>query len=254
MSGQSIKILFEKLKEVKIEPGYVGFKLVGNLITKVVPHTQAYRAGICAGWRVVAVNGMPQPCNHISILKAIKKLHENYEPALILLQKASETNSYKHTITFSPGLPGFVAETGTNLINWVDPSGQAYQSGVSEGWRINKINGKTIKNDGSNFRKKFSEVIQNQKTYTCLFENPFVQTITFYPGLPGFTAKNGTNLINWIDINGQASKAGVRIGWRLCKYNEKEIDGSNFREFFVKAMKAINAYQFQFKIDVFENF
>lgn len=73
-------------------PGKIGISWKENFVTQVVPGSQANSAGVCVGWRVLAVNGKSMPADGPSIARAIAETNN------------APTDSGKNTqITFAPG-------------------------------------------------------------------------------------------------------------------------------------------------------
>jgi len=69
-------------------PGKIGVSWMGDTVTKVSEGSQASSAGVCRGWRVLAVNGVAMSANSGAIAAAIAKTNK----------QAMNT-----TITFAPG-------------------------------------------------------------------------------------------------------------------------------------------------------
>jgi len=63
----------ENTKKVFFEPGILGIYFKGNLVTEIKPDSQADKAGVCPGWRILEVNGEAQPNKTSVIDKAIDK-------------------------------------------------------------------------------------------------------------------------------------------------------------------------------------
>lgn len=100
-------------------PGLLGLAWRGNIVTQVLPNSQAKKAGVTVGWKVLAVNGIPMPEDGVAISKAIREtkdagkntqllfapstLSVGTEVVLHNLKRNARLNGYSARITKSYG-------------------------------------------------------------------------------------------------------------------------------------------------------
>merc|ERR1712083_158282 len=79
-----------KTKTVTFQPGGIGIKYSGSMITEVVEGSQAEEAGVQVGWLITHVNKEPQPDDTAAIDDAIDKTYLADRPSIIKFQKLPE--------------------------------------------------------------------------------------------------------------------------------------------------------------------
>merc|ERR1712130_532443 len=75
------------ITKVTFGSGRLGFSLRGNIITKVFPNTQAEKAGISVGWKIIEVNNKRCSDNHKEIVPAIKRTFDIGKSTTILFEE-----------------------------------------------------------------------------------------------------------------------------------------------------------------------
>lgn len=100
-------------------PGLLGLAWRGNIVTNVLPNSQAKKAGVTVGWKVLAVNGIPMPDDGVAISKAIRETNDAgkntqllFAPSILTvgtevilhnLKRNARLNGYSARITKSYG-------------------------------------------------------------------------------------------------------------------------------------------------------
>lgn len=95
---QTAKQNNEITKLITIQPGPIGISIKGKKVRTVLRDSQAEKAGISVGWKILQVNGQKQTKDHVLISEAINKTHALGKATAILFQReessGSESDSY----------------------------------------------------------------------------------------------------------------------------------------------------------------
>merc|ERR1712130_35221 len=117
--------------EVVFQVGKMGISFQGNLIKHVALGSQADKAGVRCGWKILEINGRPQLNNSENIYTDIQTEFKNDLPVKLLFQEN------RQVMTFQPYRFGFVSEL--NRVKKVERNTQAHKLGVKMGWYILSI-------------------------------------------------------------------------------------------------------------------
>merc|ERR1712062_697846 len=75
--------------QVTFQPDNLGLSFSRNVITRVIPQTQADISGIRCGWVILSVNGISQPENHFHIANSIRANQSIGKPSVLLFREVS---------------------------------------------------------------------------------------------------------------------------------------------------------------------
>jgi len=124
----------------------LGIRFTGNILTKIVPDTQAEEKGIRLGWFIYEVNGVKQENDTIAIDKAIERTKHKSQTEITFLTKRENVKK----IFFHPpkrnGKKLGIRFDG-NKITKVVPDSQAKELGICVGWIIYEVNGEKQPNE-----------------------------------------------------------------------------------------------------------
>merc|ERR1712038_2177181 len=124
-SDQDLKVIFQ--------PGPIGISYKGNRITEVFPLSQAAKAGVYAGWRIISINGNDQPDETNVVVQSMLEAQKGKKIEVVFL------SLQKHTITFQPEPFGIKYEG--RIITDIVPNTQGSKAGIDVGWYIISVNG-----------------------------------------------------------------------------------------------------------------
>lgn len=131
----NVKKLFPNhvLRQITFKPGDLGIKLDGSAIDGVVGDGQAIKLGVRTGWRILSINGIPQPNDRRYVIQTVKSAPPNKPITMVFYSP-----QVQRQIIFESG--GLGLKLKGNTIDALVNDGQAIKFGVRAGWRILSIN------------------------------------------------------------------------------------------------------------------
>ncbi len=218
----------------------IGEPQVANVVGRVVPQSEAEKAGFQSGDRILEVAGKPVTKFSEIMIQVSESPNEELP---FKIQRASETLTLTHKITTEPGYSQYGEEKDVGKIDGLfpfaramtvgisNPQSQAAKAGIKSGDMITEFNGKPIQ-DWEHFQSQISALPAGSEfTLKMKGEKDKISDVTFkkpakeFKGLgPEFGLYSSELFVEKAMPDSPASKAGIKQGDRVVKIDTVELE------------------------------